>query len=684
MYSSSILNDYDYNDEGHISKTNTSSVHYNHHDNDKQQHQYQHQYERREREGNYIRNSGSILVKLRILLDAYDQLVTIYIKNKEIAYEEIHYSVITSFNRNKHRATSDASVYMSLIVESVLTPKISDDGNLTLQIKAGHLHDIHDKILRKKAFVKEVITLVQLRKKTQSSANLLLNDDLLQECYSHLASTCQQQTSEFYSDLNSTKNYDNTIIGMPSYREKKLLSNRHPLTSLLAIIRKQGMDLLLPSSVQDKILVTIFVAIQAEVGPAHKELIDMVIAVKETKWQVELEQISKTKIRGVLTLLKHAESLSLQAAKDDTPVALGIAKDISCFEDLRVKHDKFLQSTASKENVKLLISDWKDLIWPDSLEERAKRVALCKKYEKELVIYFEERKVLAILAEEKLQKEKAKAAVVAAATAVVAAAAALAEEEKLKEAELKMMMMMTNEVMGGNTTISKDDWTLRDDWTSKDEWTSSKDTHDDWGMESKDNSRDDWCGGSNWSSQENTPDNKKNSEPLHHVLPQQIYVSAVPVHFPPNYTYSTTGPISSLKVLPLPNTPLPPISPLVAQTHHHHQTRCNFRHEQRAESASALSYHTISPRYNLWEPSSFVSPNTILHSGLRNNVDIIDLTLSMIIMSDDDCAMKIAADSLSPLQLVREGGRFSPSSNGIYSDSYDQSSPFDLLQSFSL
>ena len=86
MYSSSILNDYDYNDTGHISKTNTSSVHYNHHDNDKKQHQHQHQYERREREGNYIRNSGSILVKLRILLDAYDQLVTIFIKNKEIAF----------------------------------------------------------------------------------------------------------------------------------------------------------------------------------------------------------------------------------------------------------------------------------------------------------------------------------------------------------------------------------------------------------------------------------------------------------------------------------------------------------------------------------------------------------------------------------------------------------------------
>lgn len=155
MYTNSILTDYHHDGSGFVShrNRNSSNTNANDHVNNQsiqyhnQDDKHQHQFDRREKEeGSFVR--GGIQVKLRILLDAYDQLVNIYVKNKEIAYEEIHYSVINSFNHSKHRVTSDASVYMSLLVESVLTPKISDEGNLTLQIKLGHLHDIHDKILR--------------------------------------------------------------------------------------------------------------------------------------------------------------------------------------------------------------------------------------------------------------------------------------------------------------------------------------------------------------------------------------------------------------------------------------------------------------------------------------------------------------------------------------------------------
>ena len=485
--------------------------------------------------------------------------------------------------------------------------------------------------------MKEIITLINVRKKSQSTSNLLINDELLQECYSHLSAICNQQTSDFcHLDLHiSKKKEDNVVMGIPSYRERKLLSMRHPLTSLLAIIRKQGMDLLLPAAVQDKILVTIFVAIKAETGPAHKELIDMVMTVKETIWQVELDQISKTKIRGVLTLLKHAESLSLQAAKEDTPVSLGIADDISCFEDLRVKHDKFLKITASKENVH--ITDWRDITWPDNLEERAKRIALCKKFEKELVIYFEK-----VIAEKVIADEKLKA-------------------------ELKLI---------GESMSSpySDDLTTREN------------SRDDWGIDCKDSSRDstsrnnsydDWYE-SNWSTKENSPDNKRQLEAIHIVLPPTLPVVQTPMY--------TTGPIIMLPLptmlLPLPC--IPPPNQLIEETDRlqpSHQIPSNLRYEQRAGAlANSLSNTpkpnpnpNPNPQYSLWTASSFVTPNTILHSGLRNNVDIIDLTLS--IMNDDHGY----GDSQSSHSFLR-GGSPSPSKEGHFSE-YDLS-PFDLIQSF--
>ena len=175
----------------------------------------------------------------------------------------------------------------------------------------------------------------------------------------------------------------------------------------------------------------------------------MVIAVKEEKWQDELDQISKTKIRGVLTLLKHAESLSLQPASDQAPVSLGIAKDITCFEDLRNKHDRFLITIAKKENVP--ITDWRDLIWPDNPDERMRRIAVCKKYESELKTYFEERKMAAL-------------------------------EDERRQAELVALTMSTE-----SGCTSRDDWASRDEWQSRDDWAS----------------RDEWV--SNWSSTETTP-----------------------------------------------------------------------------------------------------------------------------------------------------------------------------------
>lgn len=86
-----------------------------------------------------------VLVRLRVLLDAYDMLTSVYTQKREITQDDAHTCVIASFNRNKHRPMSDTNAYVSLIVES-LVPKIANDGTIKLQIKPTH--DVVDKFVR--------------------------------------------------------------------------------------------------------------------------------------------------------------------------------------------------------------------------------------------------------------------------------------------------------------------------------------------------------------------------------------------------------------------------------------------------------------------------------------------------------------------------------------------------------
>lgn len=79
------------------------------------------------------------------------------------------------------------------------------------------------------------------------------------------------------------------------------------ISKFLAMLRKNGMDILFPIACQDKVLAAIYVAVRApDAAPlAHRELIDVVISCKSEFANVE--SISKTKVRGVLALLKVSQ-----------------------------------------------------------------------------------------------------------------------------------------------------------------------------------------------------------------------------------------------------------------------------------------------------------------------------------------------------------------------------------------
>lgn len=91
-----------------------------------------------------------------------------------------------------------------------------------------------------------------------------------------------------------------------------------------------------------KVLVCMYVSAKFLGKPvAHRELIDTVMAVKDILNLQHFENVSKTKIRGLLALLKHCE-VFIPYVNGNDPVKLQISSTVTNYKILREIHDDFL------------------------------------------------------------------------------------------------------------------------------------------------------------------------------------------------------------------------------------------------------------------------------------------------------------------------------------------------------
>lgn len=153
------------------------------------------------------------------------------------------------------------------------------------------------------------------------------------------------------------------------------IESLEPISKFLAMLRKNGMDLLFPLTSQDKVLATIYVACSnPDSEPlAHRELIDVVMHAKESSPDLsDCESCSKTKVRGILALLKHADILVAQAVGEGCPVQLLLAHSIQTFDDVRKKLDDFLVCFSTNFDLKVPEVLWAELTWRGN---RPKRLA---------------------------------------------------------------------------------------------------------------------------------------------------------------------------------------------------------------------------------------------------------------------------------------------------------------------
>ena len=136
-----------------------------------------------------------------------------------------------------------------------------------------------------------------------------------------------------------------------------------------------------------QILAIIFVAVRSFATPAHRELIDMVMTVKESNKVSQLEPVSKTKIRGVLALLKHGELLTTQGEYGE-PVRLSLAPGIESFKDLRERHDSFLNMYMMDHHLFIPTVLRTELVWQLDDETRTMRLEAMDRLVLKLKLFF--------------------------------------------------------------------------------------------------------------------------------------------------------------------------------------------------------------------------------------------------------------------------------------------------------
>jgi hypothetical protein len=117
----------------------------------------------------------------------------------------------------------------------------------------------------------------------------------------------------------------------------------------------------------------------------HKELIDFLTYYKKSGSDI-LENITKTKTRGVLALLKHADAIE-SFCPIGLSVQVSISSKVNTFDQFRTLHDQFLVKSAEKFKIKLSKTEWNSLIWNRS-ESYPKNVQKSNDFLQEILLFF--------------------------------------------------------------------------------------------------------------------------------------------------------------------------------------------------------------------------------------------------------------------------------------------------------
>lgn len=362
---------------------------------------------------------------LPVLLATQSRLISLQSTAKRLTYEDVIRAVTDSAGEMD---SEDITAHSALFLEACLFPKINPAGQITMQLK-------HEILLEDQyALVKSLLFVMHVRmKEEQWPAVAQFKANAAGFFDTNLQSASSSSTEDLYRGGNfdssskelrdagelsksvTTKPVDQAPTHKPgSVDDERLypsactensmdeemteppsppsgivseIERNEGIVRFLAQVRKSGMDILFPQNVYDKVLACIFVAVKSGATLAHREIIDMVITVKDSRAVTELDTVSKTKVRGILALLKHGELLTTRGL-DGEPIRLVLTPGINTFRDFRDRHDMFLTRFMVEHQITMPPTDMAEVVWQYDVDAKSERLANMERIISLLKVYF--------------------------------------------------------------------------------------------------------------------------------------------------------------------------------------------------------------------------------------------------------------------------------------------------------
>jgi hypothetical protein len=127
---------------------------------------------------------------------------------------------------------------------------------------------------------------------------------------------------------------------------------------------------------------------------SHREIMDLLMLAKDSRvYGNDLMDVSKTKIRGVLSLVKNAHVVTASEPGEGESIQLFLGKDITLFQQFREKQDAFINKCCMLQHIFIPLSIKGELVWiPSPNDSRdnfvSKRTDELKSYESILEKFF--------------------------------------------------------------------------------------------------------------------------------------------------------------------------------------------------------------------------------------------------------------------------------------------------------
>jgi hypothetical protein len=323
--------------------------------------------------------------------------ITLYLQERDFVLSDL----LEMANHLRVISSEKGEIQYTDIVDSVKKVKELDDEE-DAQAYAGILY--------------EAVTVPKMKRSTPSLRLRELNtEETMQQIVGRIRerkypsnSSFELASSQFVQASSSQPRSVSPFGGFEAEPTGGPINKSENISRFLSGLRKGGMDLIVPQAPYDKVrykyifphlifiilflflfqlLVIIYVALKNLPPMAHRELMDMILTVKEQKILDELHLVSKTKVRGIFSLLKNANAMEAPNEVGEG-VRLHLGKGITSFLEFKAIHDEYIHRCILQQRLNLSPEDRAELLWVLDQEKLAERMKYLAGLAKILEEYF--------------------------------------------------------------------------------------------------------------------------------------------------------------------------------------------------------------------------------------------------------------------------------------------------------